>query len=185
MCTEFFKNIVRPLFELWNQFLSSKLSRQLISNLDFNDYMWNTMEKNERPAKKQLSKRSNSVPSIDKLHKLSCDSLKRSKSLVSICSISLSSVDSGSVSSKEATDKGQEKTAHKCVNGCGTPPACKEEKTSLKDKLSKLDDIDYEEEDDFITDRFNDDCGAILSTPALLLPNYYDKKVALCCIPCN
>ena len=39
------------------------------------------------------------------------------------------------------------------------------------------DDDMFEEDDDFVMDRFNDDCGAILSTPALLLPNYYSEKV--------
>ncbi|KAI1288463.1 cAMP-specific 3',5'-cyclic phosphodiesterase 7B [Halotydeus destructor] len=38
--TDFFKNVVTPLFELWDQFLSSPLSRQLIANLRFNNNQW-------------------------------------------------------------------------------------------------------------------------------------------------
>src|SRR5699024_2716555 len=73
-----------------------------------------------------------------------------------------------------------------CINGCGTPPSVKGDNKSsdCSDKSSKVDDVDFDEEDDFIADRFNDDCGAILSTPALLLPNYYLEKVSNCLSIC-
>lgn len=32
--------MVAPLFKLWDQFLSSKLSRQIIYNLNFNNAHW-------------------------------------------------------------------------------------------------------------------------------------------------
>lgn len=38
--TDFFQNVVTPLFKLWDQFLSSDLSRQLIANLNFNYNQW-------------------------------------------------------------------------------------------------------------------------------------------------
>ena len=80
----------------------------------------------------------------------------------------------------------------KCINGCGTPPLGGSAKTAVEiarqhasaivvrtaaalEQQSKQE-LD-EDEDDFVADRFNDDCGAILSTPALLLPNYYIEKV--------
>ncbi len=80
----------------------------------------------------------------------------------------------------------------KCINGCGTPPLGGSAKTAAEiarqhasaivvrtaaalEQQSKQE-LD-EDEDDFVADRFNDDCGAILSTPALLLPNYYIEKV--------
>lgn len=55
------------------------------------------------------------------------------------------------------------------ANGCGTPSI-----SSNSDELSKLDDADFNEDDDFISD-FN--VGAILSTPALILPNFCFEKV--------
>lgn len=55
------------------------------------------------------------------------------------------------------------------AKGCGTPSI-----SSNSDDLSKLDDADFNEDDDFISD-FN--CGAILSTPALILPNFCFEKV--------
>lgn len=82
-------------------------------------------------------------------------------------------------------------TTKKCINGCGTPPLSST--TSVVEESAKhasaivvrtaaadeknIEDDCGEDEDDFIADRFNDDCGAILSTPALLLPNYYLEKV--------
>lgn len=81
----------------------------------------------------------------------------------------------------------------KCINGCGTPPlggsAAKTAAEIARQHASAIvvrtaaaleqqskQELD-EDEDDFVADRFNDDCGAILSTPALLLPNYYIEKV--------
>lgn len=37
---EFFQNVVTPLFDLWDQFLMSDLSKQLIANLNFNYNQW-------------------------------------------------------------------------------------------------------------------------------------------------
>ena len=38
--TEFFRNIVSPLFCLWHRFLNSKLSHKMICNLTFNNAQW-------------------------------------------------------------------------------------------------------------------------------------------------
>ena len=42
---DFFQNVVTPLFKLWDQFLSSDLSRQLIANLNFNYNQWQSFTK--------------------------------------------------------------------------------------------------------------------------------------------
>lgn len=191
--TEFFKNIVRPLFELWNQFLDSKLSRQLISNLNFNDFMWNTMEVESKSGTKRnkvrIGKRSSSVSSVsangDKL-----DRIKRTKSLMHLSTSSLSSLDrigvlveKSTVTNTNGIMNGTSRKcvgSHKCANGCNTPPVSsigrQEDKSVASNDDKSSSKADDDEEDDFITDRFNDDCGAILSTPALLLPNYYKDK---------
>ena len=42
---DFFQNVVTPLFKLWDQFLSSDLSHQLIANLNFKYNQWQTFTK--------------------------------------------------------------------------------------------------------------------------------------------
>lgn len=155
-----------------------------MNNLNFNDFMWNTMASEPTArVKGRLSKRCNSVASVRSLDKIETPGvMTRSKSLVAISSLSLASLDTSSAqklvaAARAAVAEGRQAPQSKCINGCGTPPTSKEDKSSSSDKSSKADDADFDEDDDFITDRFNDDCGAILSTPALLLPNYYLEKV--------
>lgn len=232
ICLEFFTNIVRPLFELWNVYLDSKLSRQLLNNLNFNDFMWNTLANEGKQSLSRQSsgkqQRCSSVASdrselsaqqqqqtqqalnLQMFEKMG--GLKRSKSLVAIRSTrslpaSLDAVAAELLAEAKAAREAKKSeeaaaaaaaalagistTTKKCINGCGTPPlsstTCVVEesakhasaivvRTAAADEKSIEDDCG-EDEDDFIADRFNDDCGAILSTPALLLPNYYLEKV--------
>lgn len=122
-----------------------------------------------------LRKRRNSISSrVGMISDRGCF-IKRSKSLSDISLYSLATSDVDLEFKNELDSLRAAKVKGKCINGCGTPPSSKE--TDSSEKSSKLDDVDFDEEDDFIADRFNDDCGAILSTPALLLPNYYLEKV--------
>lgn len=54
--TDFFQNVVTPLFTLWDQFLSSQLSKQLIANLNYNYNQWQSF----------LTRK----PSIDRRHSM-------------------------------------------------------------------------------------------------------------------
>ncbi|XP_027200230.2 uncharacterized protein LOC113794315 [Dermatophagoides pteronyssinus] len=186
--TDFFKNIVRPLFELWNVFLDSKLTRQLINNLNFNEYMWKTMENN---GKQSIIRNSHSLISLnsDKFHEIefiiSAGIGNRCKSLNELSStLSLSSITFFDNNDKMKT-KVEKLAESKCINGCGTPASSKEiisttatTKTAKtineeKIKMENEDFNDEEDDDDFIAE-FN--CGAILSTPALILPNFCFEK---------
>ncbi|XP_053210158.1 uncharacterized protein LOC128393950 [Panonychus citri] len=84
---DFYRNIVSPLFQLWDQFLCSKLSRRMMFNLKFNDSQWtNSLEKvnvkrrhsyetmNEKKRKaKDISK---SLDDIMLIEEISLDELK-------------------------------------------------------------------------------------------------------------
>lgn len=75
---DFFRNVVTPLFELWDQYLSSSLSRQLIVNLRFNNGQWQSFLDN------RIIARRHSVGHSEVGHRDSCISLLplvRSKSL--------------------------------------------------------------------------------------------------------
>ena len=142
--------------------------------------------------KVRIGKRSSSVSSVsangDKL-----DRIKRTKSLMHLSTNSLSSLDrigvlveKSTVTNTNGIMNGTSRKcvgSHKCANGCNTPPVSsigrQEDKSVASNDDKSSSKADDDEEDDFITDRFNDDCGAILSTPALLLPNYYKDKVSL------
>ena len=104
--------------------------------------------------------------------------IRRSKSYMDLSTCSLNSWNLDDDFKNELKQLRQQKRVNvKCINGCGTPLSSKEDKFSCSDKSSKLDDVDFDEEDDFIADHLDSDFGAILSTPALLLPNYYLEKV--------
>lgn len=106
--------------------------------------------------------------------------LRRSKSNIGLSSLSLPSWDLKDdfkallARLKEEKEKKSASVADpttskpKCINGCGTPP----ENMSSSDR-STDETTDIDEEADVLTD----DCGAILSTPALFLPSYYRDKV--------
>uniref|UniRef100_T1KXI2 PDEase domain-containing protein n=1 Tax=Tetranychus urticae TaxID=32264 RepID=T1KXI2_TETUR len=85
--TDFYRNIVSPLYQLWDQFLGSKLSRRIIFNLKFNDSQWvnrlqkvnvkrrhsyETMNEKKRKAK-DISKSLDDIMSIEEI---SLDELK-------------------------------------------------------------------------------------------------------------
>lgn len=228
MFLEFFTNVVRPLFELWNVYLDSKLSRQLLNNLNFNDFMWNTLASEGKSLSRQSSgkqQRCSSVASdrsemsaqqqqqalnLQMFEKMG--GLKRSKSLVAISSTrslpaSLDEVAAELLAEAKAAREAKKSAevaaaaaavlagttttgTKKCINGCGTPPTsdveAKHASAIVVKTAAALEEEVGEDDDDFIAspirpmdpmDRFNDDCGAILSTPALLLPNYYLEKV--------
>lgn len=111
--------MVAPLFKLWDQFLSSKLSRRIIFNLNFNNAHWLSS------LTKVNVKRRHSHESVsEKRHKPRI----MSKSLDDIMSIEEISLDEFRRQSKskheEDTDQELvEKAKKKCTgpNGCGTP----------------------------------------------------------------
>lgn len=79
VCTlvaDFFQNVVTPLFKLWDQFLSSDLSRQLIANLNFNYNQWQSFLQ-----KKPIGRRHSTIsdPSSRRLDSPPCR--RRSQSL--------------------------------------------------------------------------------------------------------
>ncbi|KAH9516888.1 cAMP-specific 3',5'-cyclic phosphodiesterase 7B [Dermatophagoides farinae] len=171
--TDFFKNIVRPLFELWNVFLDSKLTRQLINNLNFNEYMWKNMEN----VKQSRIKHSHSLISFS--DKFEIESTIRCKSYNKLSPLNLSSITlfENTLTKLKASQTVEKSSKPECINGCGTPPSSKEiimTTTNSEEKVKLNDDVDFDdEEDDFISE-FN--CGAILSTPALILPNFCYEK---------
>lgn len=222
---DFFTNIVRPLFVLWHSFLDSPLSRKLMNNLNFNNYMWNTMD-DGKTIRKIMRKRRNSASSLVSFCSLPGVYRARSKSLGDL-SLSSTTSSSSASSSRTGSSSGESLESFKAMSAAMAAMA-----TSTKPKAEPSEDLemsvdasssiveasrsqvvpemvtvmkkrkkkkcrhgsdnmltftrmaidvpmmeDYQEEDDhFIMDRFNDDCGAILSTPALLLPNYYHEK---------
>lgn len=176
--SDFFKNIVRPLFELWNVFLDSKLTRQLINNLNFNEYMWKNMEN----VKQSRIKHSHSLISFS--DKFEIESTIRCKSYNKLSPLNLSSITlfENTLTKLKASQTVEKSSKPECINGCGTPPSSKEiimATTNSEEKVKLNDDVDFDdEEDDFISE-FN--CGAILSTPALILPNFCYEKVNFYC----
>ncbi|KPM00433.1 3'5'-cyclic nucleotide phosphodiesterase-like protein [Sarcoptes scabiei] len=189
--TDFFSNVVRPLFELWHIFLNSKLSNQLMNNLDFNDYMWKNMESNQSTLKRchSLFTLPNELKNSQFLRlPMTTSASFYHKSCTDLSSLSVCSFSGIEDFRSRFCNLSQNSSKPKCVDGCGTPTTTtsesKEEgeergggedgKTSLKEEISSnYIDVNFDEEDDFIAD-FN--CGAILSTPALILPNFYCEK---------
>ena len=125
--------MVTPLFELWDQFLSSQLSRQLINNLRFNDEQWN-----HSVAKIQLKRR----------HSLNVFTAKTLDKPMKRCS-SLSDVNQVKVQiSLSEWLKTYRPEPTKCINGCGTPPNAEEAYYRYTNRSKVLWDLQMDEEDE-------------------------------------
>ncbi|CAG2111013.1 unnamed protein product [Medioppia subpectinata] len=136
--TDFFKSIVTPLFDLWDQFLCSPLSRQLINNLRFNDNQWN------HSLIKTKLKRRHSLECVFTA-KQSDESMKRSHSLNDI-----KDVNEMSLTQFKSLYKPK---AKQCINGCGTPPNADESNNKTNNKSKVLWDIQTDEEEEEEEDR--------------------------------
>ncbi|XP_054152985.1 high affinity cAMP-specific 3',5'-cyclic phosphodiesterase 7A-like [Oppia nitens] len=143
--TDFFKNIVNPLFELWDQYLCSPLSKQLINNLRFNDNQWN------HSLMKKTLKRRHSIGSI-MTAKQSDKSLKQCISLNDLKDLP---IDLSLTQFKSL----YEPKAKQCINGCGTPPNCQElyNKSDNKSKVLWELQTDEEEEEEYDDQDFEDE----------------------------
>lgn len=151
----------------------------------------------ENNGKQSIIRNSHSLISLnsDKFHEIEfiiapgtgignrCKSLNELSSTLSLSSITF-------FDNNDKMETKVEKLAEsKCINGCGTPASSKEiisttatTKTAKtineeKIKMENEDFNDEEDDDDFIAE-FN--CGAILSTPALILPKFCFEKVNFC-----
>lgn len=117
LLTDFFQNVVTPLFKLWDQFLSSDLSRQLIANLNFNYNQWQSYLK-----KKPISRRHSTIsdPSSRTVDSASSPCRRRSQSLDST-SIQMDVEELERLRHEfRLTARLQQKVCDG-VHGCGTP----------------------------------------------------------------
>ncbi|XP_074603272.1 uncharacterized protein LOC141856748 [Brevipalpus obovatus] len=115
---DFLREMVTPLFKLWDQFLSSKLSRRIIFNLKFNDAHWMSTLTKSSNVKRRHSHESVS----EKRHKPQ----DLSKSLDDIMSIEVISLDELRRQNKSKLDENDQdlpvgKKICSGPNGCGTP----------------------------------------------------------------
>lgn len=116
---DFFRNIVSPLFQLWDQFLCSKLSRKIIFNLQFNNSQWS------KSLEKLNVKRRHSYESSQLFIK---PSKQTSKSLNDLYSVepflnldNLENIESNKFQIEEDEEKENCLNKKQCINGCGTP----------------------------------------------------------------
>lgn len=111
---DFFRNIVTPLFILWDQFLASSLSRQLIANLNFNNGQWSSYLDKPNIKRRHSILRLYNEPDIE--------DKKRSKSSKSLND--LDSIDK-ELSLADWKLRWAINQPKKCSgpHGCGTPPA--------------------------------------------------------------
>lgn len=125
-----------PLFELWDQFLCSSLSKQLIVNLRFNNDQWKSCF-----AKTKLKRRYSFNDSITA--KQTYNSLQRSNSLSDIKNVKRE------LSLDEFTSL-YKPNVTQCENGngCGTPTSIVDSNNSCNDKRESkvLWDIEMDEE---------------------------------------
>ena len=116
--TDFFQNVVTPLFRLWDQFLSSDLSRQLIANLNFNYNQWQSF------LNKKVVGRRHSMIS-DPSARASCclASRRRSKSLDERTVVDVSELERLRHEFRLTAHLRPTERKQECdgIHGCGTP----------------------------------------------------------------
>ena len=113
------------MFELWDQYLCSPLSRQLIKNLRFNYEQWKNFLQNVK------IKRRNSMSSLITAIYTKPFIIK-SNSLNNLSNISME------LSLEEFTSLYRRTEKKKCINGCGTPPNNKEDNCDPNKTESKV-----------------------------------------------
>jgi hypothetical protein len=113
---DFFQNVVTPLFKLWDQFLSSDLSRQLIANLNFNYNQWQSF------LTKKLIERRHSMISESSARSLRSPR-RRSQSLDETAVVDEAEMDRLRDEFRLMAHLQDNSSRHVCdgIHGCGTP----------------------------------------------------------------
>ncbi|RWS06104.1 uncharacterized protein B4U79_11900 [Dinothrombium tinctorium] len=110
--TEFFRNIVSPLFELWDQFLCSRLSRMIINNLKFNNSQWESSISTLRITRRHSDSSTLEISAIKKDSSKSHNDLSEMKEMITLEELKRFS--------QEIKIKVKNERCNG-VDGCGTP----------------------------------------------------------------